>query len=103
MAEKGNPRNLKPFQPGQSGNPGDRPKGTHALATLILEVTQDGEELVRFFMAVFAGRNVLGRTARLSDRIKAAEWLTDRGWGKAPQTMDAGPPITVIVTNGGGV
>jgi len=99
VAEKGNPRNPRPFQPGQSGNPGGRPKGTHALATLILEETHDGEKLVRFFMDVFTGQKVLGRTPRLSDRIRAAEWLADRGWGKAPQTIDAGSPITVIVTD----
>lgn len=40
--------NLRPFRPGQSGNPGGRPK---ALSTLICEQTLDGRELVAFLMA----------------------------------------------------
>jgi len=36
-------------------------------------------------------------------RVAAAQALLDRGWGKAPQQVDVRPPITVVVTNGGGV
>ncbi|MFO1149080.1 MAG: DUF5681 domain-containing protein [Alsobacter sp.] len=35
--------NLKPFQKGQSGNPGGRPKGLKHRATAILEALMDGE------------------------------------------------------------
>ena len=40
------------FPPGQSGNPGGRPKG---LATLAREAVGDGRDLVAFYLAVLKG------------------------------------------------
>ena len=42
-AEKTVPKQLRPFQKGQSGNPGGRPKGARNKATLAMEVLLDGE------------------------------------------------------------
>jgi len=39
----GKQRNLKPFRPGQSGNPDGRPKGSRNKATLAMEALLDGE------------------------------------------------------------
>src|SRR5690348_16391946 len=71
----------RPFPPGQSGNPGGRPRG---LVAAIRAQTRDGEELVRFMLSVLRGR-LAG--ARLRDRMAAAEWPADRGFGRPVQAV----------------
>src|SRR5262252_3754920 len=66
----------RPFVKGQSGNPAGRPRG---FVRAIREQTRDGDELVAFMVRVFRGE-VEG--ARLRDRLEAATWLADRGFGK---------------------
>ena len=66
------------FLPGHSGNPGGRPRG---LARRVRELVGDNGELILEFMV-----DVLGdETARTADRLQAAKWLADRGFGKAVQ------------------
>ena len=76
------------FQPGVVQNPGGRPKG---LARLARELTDNGADLVRFFVAVFNGKAPLGSDGTVvahkvshGDRVDAAKWLADRAFGKAP-------------------
>ena len=75
--EKPNPAaNLKPWKPGQSGNPGGRPKG---LAKRVRElVGGDGETIAQFMLDTLQNQD-----AEMRDRMEAAKWLADRGWGKA--------------------
>lgn len=47
--------------------------------------TADGAEQVDFMLALFRG-HVKG--ARLRDRMDAATWLADRGFGKPVQQME---------------
>ena len=73
-----------PFQPGQSGNPGGRPKGEG-------RVREAARDLTERSIAVLAGA-LDDDDARV--RIKAAEVILDRGWGKPPQAIvgaDEGP------------
>ena len=47
--------NLSPWQPGQSGNPSGRPKGTRDLAGYVLESTDAGRELIDALVCLARG------------------------------------------------
>lgn len=85
------------FVPGQSGNPGGRPK---ALSTLVADQTGDGAELVDFMLRVLRNKRQPTRM-----RMEAAAWLADRGFGKAMQEVQlggiGGGRLTVDVCYGG--
>ena len=91
--------NLSPWQPGQSGNPSGRPKGTRDLAGYVLETTDGGKELIDALVCL--ARGVLPNVAvqegsrprkdqqvRPADQLKAIEMLLDRGFGRSPQQLD---------------
>jgi len=86
--------NLVGWQPGQSGNPSGRPKGTRELSHLVLEVTNDGKELVDALVAIARGtlpEILSGKATKevtVKDRLRAIEMLLDRGYGKPPATLD---------------
>ena len=57
------------------------------LAQAIRDQTGDGRELARFMLEVCRGEHA---DATLDDRVRAATWLADRGWGKPGPAMDQG-------------
>lgn len=76
-----------PFQPGQSGNPGGRPKANARVRDLAREYTEVAIE-------------TLAQVAQVGEseaaRVSAATALLDRGWGKPAQPLDGdgeGGPI----------
>jgi|SRR5881394_1241400 len=72
--------NLKPFKPGQSGNPKGRSPG---IARRVREMaTPDGRPL-DILIAEEMLRIATNVAEPTSDRRQALAWLADRGWGTA--------------------
>ena len=91
--------NLSPWQPGQSGNPSGRPRGTRDLAGYVLETTGGGRELIDSLLAIARGvmpnvavqegsRPRKDQQVRPADQLKAIEMLLDRGFGRSRQQLD---------------
>lgn len=104
------------FVKGKSGNPGGRPKTDFALAG---ECQKYSGEIVANMVAIMRGEAIKRTTKRtgargqkivtedrpeFTDRIRAMEWLTDRGWGKAATVVagpgGVGPAELVIICKG---
>jgi len=64
--------NLRPFKPGQSGNPGGRSKAQIDVRNLAREHTKEAIETLLLVM----------RNGKPSEAAMAANSLLDRGWGK---------------------
>ena len=91
--------NLSPWQPGQSGNPSGKPKGTRDLAGYVLKTTDGGKDLVDALVSIARGvmpnvamqegsRPRKDQQVRPADQLKAIEMLLDRGFGRSPQQID---------------
>ena len=57
------------------------------LAAAIRAETRDGAELVEWMIRVFRGQEP---GLRLTERLAAATWLADRGFGKPAQALAVG-------------
>ena len=80
------------FQPGQSGNPGGRPKGVAQIREL---VQAKGDDLVGKLMEMALGANTEDRV-----RLEAIKALLDRGYGRPAQPVDGdgeGGPIHLTI------
>jgi hypothetical protein len=80
------------FQRGQSGNPGGKSRFHAELTRLARARTNNGADLVDLFVTVMRGDAIrVGRTRRrpnLHERMTAAMWLADRGWGRAKEMVE---------------
>ena len=106
MTTANNPdNNLSPWQPGQSGNPNGRPKGTRDLSGYVLETTDGGKELIDSLLCLARGTmpNVAAQKGsrprkdqqvRPADQLRAIEMLLDRGFGRSPQQLDIAHSVT---------
>ncbi len=83
----------RPFQPGHSGNPGGRPKDAVAVRALARQRTKEAIETLTAIMR-------MGQTE--AARVRAAEALLDRGWGRPTPTVggDYGlPGLQIIISD----
>jgi hypothetical protein len=82
----------RPYKPGESGNPGGRPKENQEVKRLAREHTKEAIDRLVFWMQ--------SNDPRAS--VPAANALLDRAWGKAPRayTGDGGEgPMIVEILN----
>ena len=87
------------FQPGHSGNPLGRTKGSLSVAQRIARLTHDGGDIVALYVDVMRGRKLVHKgNGKL--RLEAAAWLADRLWGKPVQAIlsDQQATIKIVVT-----
>jgi hypothetical protein len=97
---------ITPWVPGQAGNPLGSTAPLRSLAAEIRRQTGYGRELAALYLAIMRGepikcpgtnRKSLKNSPKLKDlwvrptlehRMQAAEWLANRGWGKAKETIE---------------
>lgn len=72
----------RPFKPGQSGNPGGRPKENAEVKALAREHT---ETAIQTLVHYCKQRKDAGAA------VRAAQELLNRGWGKPVQPIDTTP------------
>ena len=73
-------KNLKPYVPGQSGNPGGKPKVDHAQAIARAIFENDSEEIYKAFVKALRAGNAY-----------SFDVLASRAFGKMKDTVDHAP------------
>lgn len=80
------PPGLRPWQPGQSGNPLGRPKKDRAFAQLVQDYLEAEDPETKELRAHSLIASLY--TQALGGNTAAAKELLDRGYGKAPQYIE---------------
>lgn len=82
--------NATSFKPGQSGNPGGRPKAVAVVRDLAREHTET---------AITALVEIMTTGESAAARVAAAQAILDRGWGKPTQTVagDSDAPAIQVI------
>ena len=103
----------KGFMPGKSGNPNGRPRG---FGSYIQQRSRDGKLLADFAFDLVEGKPIKTEmifpakeegkpptvvsyetTPPARVRLEAAQWLSDRGWGKPVQEVEVTPGGSFVV------
>jgi hypothetical protein len=82
-AKKRRLANLRPFKPGQSGNPGGRSKAQIDVRNAARDYTLEAIDTMVLVM----------RNGKPSEAAMAANGLLDRGWGKPQRQVEADPRV----------
>lgn len=90
QSSKKQPRG-KTFAPGTSGNPGGRAKRTPEELDLIKACRQKAPEALETILKLMKTGD------KDSVRLNAATYVVDRGYGKAPQTLDINATVESYV------
>jgi hypothetical protein len=91
-----NSKNLprgKPFQPGKTGNAGGRPKKTEEERTLEQMCKDKTPEALKTILAI------MGQGEQERARLAAAQYIIDRGWGKAKESVELSGALTLSIAD----
>lgn len=81
----------KPFQPGNSANPGGRPKKTEEERTLEQMCKEKTPDALTAILAI------MSRSQNDRARLAAAQYIVDRGWGKAKESVELSGTVTLSI------
>lgn len=98
-----NAQNLKPFKPGESGNPNGRPKGSKSLATIIRELENEdfdwskvpikNQEAAKTMGSPFKAIVLVALGQAMGGDRHAREWLRKAGYGDKLDITSNDQPI----------
>ena len=83
----------KPFQPGNSANPGGRPRKTDEERSLEAICKEKTPEAMATILALMNG----GQQERA--RLAAAQYIIDRGWGKAKESVELSGTVNLSIAD----